>query len=200
MAYAAGVKWSLPQDHFEIVGEVRNGAAGLVAAGQLKPDIILLPYRLPDGDGIRLTEKMLSICPHTNVVLLCSEFTEAIVVRAVRAGAHALVSKNGDLKHILAAALAVSIGGFYACPESQELMWAYVRRNRLNTLSGREADVLRLVAQGKQNKEIATELGLEPNTIRSYRKALMRKLGARNVVELVGAASHLGLVERYPPE
>lgn len=198
MAYAAGVKWSLPQDQFEIVGELRNGSAGLVAAGQLKPEIVLLPYRLPDGDGIRLAEKMLSICPHAKVVMLSSEFTEAIVVQAVRAGVRGLVSKNEGLEHILAAALAVSVGGCYACPESRQLMWAYVTRNRFNTLSPRETDILRLAATGKQNKEIADALQLELETVRSYRKSLMRKLGAKNVVELVGAASRLGLIDRYP--
>lgn len=199
-AYSAGVRLSLPADVIEVVGEGRSASGAGALVDSNRPDVVVIPYRLPDSDGVRLAKVLIDLQPGLKLVMLSGVLTENVIVAAIRAGVRGLVSKFSATEHIPAAVLAVSLGNHYLCPDSCAIVFSHLIHRPLRGLSARELDVLRMVSLGKQNKEIAAELRLSPATIKGYRKTMMRKLGANNVVEVIGAAARMGLLDEAQQE
>ena len=196
-------------DEFRVVGEAENGADAVQLAKREKPDIVLIDIGLPGLSGIDATAEIIRHCPETRVIVLSMYDDEHSVVSAIRSGARAFVLKKASDDDLLDALRTVAKGGSYLSPQVSDKLLARIQRGdieskRLPTalegLSPRELQVLRLVAEGKTSKEIAVMLDLGLQTVRSYRKTMMKKLNVNNVAGLTQLALSAGLARSAFPD
>jgi DNA-binding NarL/FixJ family response regulator len=187
---------------FQVAGEARDGAEAVQFCRKSRPALVLMDIVLPGLNGIEATEEITRHCPECKVVILSMYDDENSVMGAIRAGARAFVLKSASADDLLDALRAVARGGFYLCPQVVDRMQARIQRGELEpevvppaleTLSPRELQVLRLVAEGNTSKEIATILELGLQTVRSYRKTMMKKIGVNNIAGLTQLALSAGL-------
>jgi DNA-binding NarL/FixJ family response regulator len=195
-------------EEFKIVGESDNGADAVQSTRKLRPDIVLMDIGLPGLNGIEATTEILRHCPVTKVVILSMYDDEHSVVSAIRSGARAFVLKKASDSDLVDALRTVAKGGSYLSPQVSDRLLSRIQRgdlesnglpNSLQGLSPRELQVLRLVAEGKTSKEIAVMLDLGLQTVRSYRKTMMKKLGVNNVAGLTHLALAAGLTHFGTP-
>jgi NarL family two-component system response regulator LiaR len=194
---------------FEVVGEAENGTDAVRVAKKTRPDIVLMDIGLPGLNGIEATAELLRYCPETKVIVLSMYDDEHSVVSAIRSGARAFVLKKASDSDLLDALRTVGKGGSYLSPQVSDRLLARIQRGDLESkslpaalegLSPRELQVMRLVAEGKTSKEIACVLDLGLQTVRSYRKTMMKKLGVSNVAGLTQLALAAGLTHFPKPE
>ena len=197
-----GIKAILSRDgDFTVVGEAATGAEALQFIKQQKPAIVLMDIGLPGLNGVETTAEILRHHPECKVVILSMYEDENSVVGAVRSGARGFVLKKVSDSDLLEALRVVANGGAYLSPQVSDRLLSRIQKgdleskqdSALDTLSPREVQVLRMVADGKTSKEIATLLDLSEQTVRSYRKTMMKKLGVNNVAGLTQLALASGL-------
>jgi DNA-binding NarL/FixJ family response regulator len=192
---------------FQVVGEAGSGPDAVLLGRQSDPDLVVMDISLPGMNGIDATGELARHCPRARVLILSMHDDEDSVMAAVRAGARGFALKKACATELVDAMRTVARGGTYFGPQVSGRLLSGVRGGKLDaparpsrdSLSPRELQVLRLTAEGKSNKEVATLLHLEVHTVRSYRKTMMAKLGASNVAELIQVAAGAGLIEPGTP-
>jgi len=191
-------------DDFQVAGEAENGTDAVLFCKKKRPDIILMDIGLPGLNGIETTTEILRHCPETKVIILSMFDDEHSVVSAIRSGARAFVLKKASDNDLLDALRTVAKGGSYLSPQVSDRLLQRIQRgdlestpaaSALSNLSPRELQVLRLVAEGKTSKDIAVLLDLGLQTVRSYRKTMMKKLGINNVASLTQLALSTGITQ-----
>ncbi len=189
-------------DEFAVVSEAENGADAVQICKKSHPEIVLMDIGLPGLNGIEATTEILRHCPETRVIILSMYDDEHSVVSAIRSGARAFVLKKASDNDLLDALRTVAKGGSYLSPQVSDRLLNRIQRGDLESkplpsalegLSPRELQVLRMVAEGKTSKEIAVMLDLGLQTVRSYRKTMMKKLNVNNVAGLTQLALGAGL-------
>jgi DNA-binding NarL/FixJ family response regulator len=189
-------------EEFTVVGEAENGSEAVQICRRKKPEIVLMDIGLPGLNGIEATQEILRHVPETRVIILSMYDDEHSVVSAIRSGARAFVLKRASDNDLVDALRTVARGGSYLSPQVSDRLLHRIQRGDLESkpassaldgLSPRELQVLRLVAEGKTSKEIAVMLDLGLQTVRSYRKTMMKKLGVNNVAGLTQLALSAGL-------
>jgi two-component system response regulator DevR len=167
----------------EIVGEAANVAQGVDAAARLKPDVVLLDIRLPDGSGIQACRQLLVRSPDSRVLILTSVLDDTVVDDAIRAGAHGYLLKEIDGRGLVAAIRDVAAGKSILDPAITARVLQLVKtgatgstRDALASLSPQEKRVLALIAEGCTNKEVAAQLGLSEKTVKNYLSTVFEKL------------------------
>jgi DNA-binding NarL/FixJ family response regulator len=189
---------------FRVVGEAENGPDAVQFTKRQKPDMVLMDIGLPGLNGVETTQEILRFHPECKIVILSMYDDENSVVGAIRAGARAFILKRASDMDLVEALRMVAAGGVYLSPQVSDRLLTRIQKGDLEArqapsalegLSPRELQVLRLVAEGKTSKEIATVLDLSEQTIRSYRKTMMRKLGVNNVAGLTQLALSTGLTQ-----
>lgn len=186
---------------FRVVGEAENGSDAVQLCKKNTPDLVLMDIGLPGMNGIEATTELLRHCPGIKVVILSMYDDENSVVSAIRSGARAFVLKKASSTELLDALRTVAKGGSYLSPHVSDRLLQRIQRGDLEThdktpldsLSPRELQVLRMVAEGKTSKDIAVMLDLGLQTVRSYRKTMMKKLGVNNVAGLTQLALAAGI-------
>jgi DNA-binding NarL/FixJ family response regulator len=187
---------------FHVVGEADSGSAAVNLSKKLNPDLVLMDIGLPGMNGIDATGEVLRHCPGTKVMMLSMYDDESSVVASFRSGARAFLLKKASASDLLDAIRAVSKGGSYLSPQVSDHLLTRIQRGDLESkalpgpldgLSPRERQVLRLVSEGKTSKDIAVMLDLGLQTVRTYRKTLMKKIGVTNVASLTQVALSAGL-------
>lgn len=193
---------------FKVVGEAENGQDAIQFCREQRPEIVLMDIALPGLSGIETTNEILRDCPQTRVVILSMYDDEHSVVSAIRSGARAFVLKKASHIDLIDALRTVSKGGSYLSPQVSDRLLSRIQRgdveakptsSAIEGLSPRELQVLRLVAEGKTSKEIAVLLDLGLQTVRSYRKTMMKKLGVNNVASLTQLALAAGVTHFAGP-
>jgi DNA-binding NarL/FixJ family response regulator len=187
---------------FRVVGEADDGSCAIGMCKKLNPDVVVMDIGLPGLNGIEATTEILRYCPNTRVMILSMYDDENSVVAAFRSGARAFLLKKASSADLLDALRAVSKGGSYLSSQVSDHLLTRIQRgdleNRalpgpLDGLSPREQQVLRMVAEGKTSKDIAVMLNLGLQTVRTYRKTLMKKVGVTNIAGLTQVALSAGL-------
>jgi len=199
----AGVK-AILESHpeFQVIGEAGSGPEAVRICAKERPNLVLMDIEMPGLNGIEATAEIRRHSPDTSVVILSMYDDEHSVMSAIQAGAHGFVLKSSSGDDVLEALHRAVRGGYYLSPQVSHHAVAWLQRDRtlepekspLQTLSPREMQLLRLVAEGNASKEIAAILGLSIETVRSYRKTTMRKLGVNNVAALTRVAYDQGIV------
>ncbi len=196
---------------FTVVGEADTGVGAVQVCREARPDVVLMDISLPGLNGIEATAELLRHVPNSKVVVLSMHDDEQSVVGAIRSGARAFVLKKASDSDLLDALRTVAKGGSYLSPQVSDQLLRRIQRgdlesravpSSLESLSPRELQVMRLVAEGRTSKDIAGLLSLGLHTVRSYRKTLMKKLGVNNVAGLTQVALAAGLTRlpRQSPE
>ena len=191
------------QPGIEVVATAADGAEAVRAARELRPDITLMDVRMPGTDGLEATRQLLAEeTPPTRVVVLTTFDQDDLVVSALQAGASGFLLKDLPRQRLVEALRAVHAGDLQLAPSiTQRLVERHLRHTAspegaaaIERLSERETDVLRHVARGATNAEIADALHLSESTVKTHVSHLLTKLGVRDRVQLVITAYEGGLV------
>lgn len=183
----------------EVVGEAANGRDSLTLCRHLRPDLVLMDVRMPDIDGLAVTRTLKQESPGTSVILFTIYENPDYLLEALRAGAAGYVLKGASKREILNAIHKVIAGDSMLHPELVlELLSRMAGVTRTSPppaqLTPRELDVLRLVAFGQTNREIAETLGLTSSTAKTHVEHLIAKLGVSDRTQAAVRAVELGLV------
>jgi two-component system, NarL family, response regulator NreC len=184
----------------EVVGEAKDGSETLELAGTLHPDVVLLDVTMPPENGIKTARRLKAVHPGIGLLFLTMHEDEALLHEALRAGAAGYVTKRAEESEILQAIHAVIHGDIYVHPAmTRALLHRPVTTEHRRgmpevALTRRELDVLRLLAKGNTNRQIAGLLNLSMRTVENHRANLMGKLGLVSRVELVSYAEEHNLL------
>jgi two-component system, NarL family, response regulator LiaR len=179
----------------EVVGEAENGKEALAMARDLHPDVVLMDLLMPVMDGIRATEAIRSELPDVEVIALTSVLEDASVTGAVRAGAIGYLLKDTDAEELKRAIRAAAEGRVHLAPEAAARLMHEVRAPESpEELTEREAEVLQLVARGKANKQIASDLFVSEKTVKAHVSSILMKLGVQSRTQAALLAVRTGLV------
>jgi two-component system response regulator DevR len=165
----------------QIVGEAGTVASGVEACVRLRPDVVLLDLRLPDGTGFDACRQILKRLPETRVLILTSAMGDSMVDEAIRTGAHGYLLKEIDGRGLINAIHDVAAGKSILDPAITARVMQIVKeggtgRDALASLSPQERRVLALIAEGCTNKEVGTKLGLSEKTVKNYLSTVFEKL------------------------
>ena len=192
-----GLRMFLDSDpELEIVGEARNGVEAVSLTRQLHPDVVLMDLLMPVMDGIAATKVIRRETPDTEVVALTSVLEDAAVVDAVRAGAIGYLLKDTDAHELRRAIKAAAAGQVQLSPEAAARLLREVRtpEKSVEVLTDRETEVLRLLAQGQSNKEIAHALNIAEQTVKTHVSHILDKLDVPSRTQATLYAVRIGLV------
>ena len=191
-----GVRMYLALDpELEVVGEAANGEEAVQLAREHKPDVVLMDLLMPVMDGVTATGIVRQELPDTEVIALTSVLEDQAIYRAMRAGAIGYLLKNTKAADLVRAIKAAAAGQVQLSPEvAARLMREVGIPESPETLTDRESDVLRLLAQGKANKEIAAELIIGEKTVKTHVSNILSKLGVSSRTQAALYAVRLGLV------
>ncbi len=196
------------QPGVEVVGEAADGREALAMARELRPDVVLMDVRMPGMDGLEATRRLLSGGEAPRVLMLTTFDLDEYVYDALRAGASGFLLKDVRPEQLADAVRVVADGETLLAPAiTQRLVQQYVRRLRpgttrpaaLDSLTERELAVLRLIARGRSNAEIATDLFLSETTVKTHVSHVFGKLGLRDRAQAVVMAYESGLIEPGAP-
>ena len=184
----------------KVVGTASSVSTAVVAALAYQPDVILMDFELPDGDGPDATQQIKTLTPSVKVVMLTAHTADHALVRALSAGCSGFVSKTDAVDELLDAIVAAYEGETMTPPVDLAPLLAQLRptsRGLGAAITPRELEVLVLVAAGLVNKQIAERLGLTLNTVRNHTQSLLQKLEAHSKLEAVATAVREGIID-YP--
>jgi DNA-binding NarL/FixJ family response regulator len=178
----------------EVIGEAENGAEAVKQTAKLKPDVVLMDLLMPIMDGITAIGEIRRDMPDTEVIALTSVLEDASVVGAVKAGAIGYLLKDTQSEELCRAIKAAAAGQVQLSPQAAARLMREVRAPESpETLTERETDVLRLLAQGLANKEIAQQLSIGEKTVKTHVSNVLLKLNVRSRTQAALYAAQIGL-------
>jgi DNA-binding NarL/FixJ family response regulator len=191
-----GLRMFLALDpELEVVGEAGNGLQALALAKELRPDVVLMDLMMPIMDGIEAITAIRGEVPDTEVLAMTSVVDDSAVIGAVRAGAIGYLSKDADAVELCRAIHAAAAGEVHLSPQAAARLMREVRvPETRELLTEREAEVLRLIARGRANKQIARELDIGDKTVKTHVSNILAKLGVESRTQAALHAVGLGLV------
>ncbi len=194
-----GLRRSLGELGFTVVGEARNGADALDLAAALRPDVVLMDVTMPELDGVEATRQLKVRQPEVKVVVLTMHADHDILTQAIRAGANGYLVKDCSTDEIAQAIDAVALGETALSPGLAASMLAEVRRQGSNPaperlITTREEEVLQLIADGCSTPEVAEQLFISQKTVKNHLASIYQKLDARDRTQAVLQAVRMGIV------
>ena len=179
------------QPDMEVVGEAANGADALVEAKKLSPDLVVMDISMPELNGLAATKKLKKIAPEIKILTLTRHTDDGYLQQLIKAGVNGYVLKQSAPTELINAIRAVVAGKSYLDPTlAERVMGGYAGTTGLlgqgpNKITGREAEILRLIAWGYSNKEIATRLDISVKTVEAHKGNTMKKLGMASRIDIV---------------
>lgn len=189
--------------NIEVVAEADNGDEALEKASKYRPEIAIMDIGMPKMDGIEATRQIRERLPDTEVVILSMHAKKAYIDQVLKAGAKAYVLKDSDEDNLIAAINTVHSGGYYLdSPIADQILSDYfggktrrALKAQSDPLSEREKEVLRLLAQGHSNQEVANILCISRKTVENHRAHIVNKTGIQGQVGLTKYAARIGLID-----
>lgn len=187
------------ENELEVVGQTGMGREAVALCRELKPDVVLLDYKLPDIDGLETTEQIVAMGLKTRVLILTMYANEEYAIRLIRAGASGFLIKGAAANELLEAVRKVHNKGTYISPVVLEKMTERIAQPREETpeaaLSNREMQVLVRLARGESSREVSENLCLSLSTVETYRSRVLEKLSLRNNSDITRFAIRRGLID-----
>ena len=188
-------------ENIEVVGEAGDGIDAINKTIELKPDIVIMDFAMPNLNGIQATREIRNRSPATKILVLTMYETGNHVREILRAGASGYILKKSSAQELVSAIQAVIQGEVFLCPSvAKQVLSRYLNRaeqikeDSYNELTERELELVSLIAEGKKNKEIAQLLNISIHTVQSHRLNLMQKLDIHDSGQLVRYAIRRGLI------
>jgi two-component system response regulator NreC len=194
------------EPEMEVVGEAADGEQTLRLAEELHPDVVLMDLNMPKGDGIYTTRHLKELLPEVNVLILTVHEDDSLLREAIQCGAAGYILKRAVESELITAIQAVARGEMYIHPAmtrallDQSTAKTLPDQTHSSTLTVREYEVLRLIAQGNSNRQVASLLTISVRTVESHRANLMEKLNLTCRVDLVRYAAQHGMLEDWEPD
>jgi two-component system response regulator NreC len=192
------------QEDLEVVGEAGDGREAVRQVEDLMPDLILMDLSMPKMNGIEAIREIGRRIPETRILALTVHKTEEFILEVLQAGADGYIPKDASSNELMMAIRSVLMGKRYLCPSvSKVVIEGYLESRRTpesstpwDTLTKREREILKLIAEGHKNKEIADYLCISVKTVEKHRANLMKKLDLHSAAALTAYAMERGLVTR----
>jgi two-component system response regulator NreC len=189
-----------------VLAEVGDGAAAVSETLARRPDVAVLDITMPKGGGLEAARQIRARAPEVRILILSMHLQPEYLMESVRAGAHGYLVKDAAAGELVQAVREVCSGNSYYSPAVSQQLSDLLRRklegeevqNALERLSPREREVLRQIADGATNKEIAQALGISVRTVETHRDSLMKKVGIKTVAGLTRLALRSGLISDEP--
>jgi DNA-binding NarL/FixJ family response regulator len=195
-----GLRKLLEKQGFAVVADADDGRAAIESAREISPDVVIMDIVMPGLNGIDATRQIAALQPPPKVVMLTGYLDRKIAATAIAAGASALVPKTSAFEELAEAIQTVMEGKVYISPRLPgDIVLPDSNGNGAahKSLTGREREVLQLIAEGKSTKQIAYSLDLSTKTIETHRRMIMEKLGIDNVADLTKYAVREGLTSLW---
>jgi two-component system response regulator DegU len=200
-----GIKSMLDSDsEIQVVGEAGNGKEALEVARRLNPDILVLDIRMPEMTGLEATAKLNEYAPDTKAVILSMHDSEEYVLQALDAGAYGYLLKDTDKNEFIKALKQIHVGNKYFSGAVSNVLAnrllssrPYLKNTEVDDqyhLTKKEKEILRMVIDGRQNKQISESLGKSVRTVETHRFNIMKKMGVNNAIDMVNKAVKENLV------
>ena len=185
------------QPDMTVVGSAASVADSVARAEDLKPDVAVVDFRLTDGTGADAGLGIRQVRPDTKLIFLTREDSDAARFAAIEAGASAFIHKSQAASDVVNAIRTVAAGGTLFTPRTIATLLNKRREmdSQLESLTPREKEVLRLMAEGRSSRDIAARLGISYTTVRTHIRSLGSKLGVHSKLEVIVKARELGLIE-----
>jgi DNA-binding NarL/FixJ family response regulator len=190
------------QSGWKIVAEAKDGRDAVVKANQFKPDVAILDISMPLLNGLDATKQITKVSPGTKVLILTVHDSDQLIPKILEAGARGYILKTDAGRDLITAVNALLANKtFFTAKAAQIVMDGYLGKGpkasgeEFSQITGREREVVQLLAEGKSSKEVATILGISTKTAETHRSNLMRKLNCHSVTELVRYAIRNHFVE-----
>lgn len=198
-----GLKLILTQlADFDIVGEASDGQEVINRIQECAPDILLLDISMPIFNGFQVLERIKGMTLDTRVVILTFHNNESYIASFLKAGVHGYILKTASAREVILALEAVARGGYYVDPAVSRFLIAHFLENHeeekeeeWDGLTSREVEVLKLIAEGYKNQDIAALLNVSVKTVESHRYNIMEKLDMHDRIDLVKYAIRRGLIQ-----
>lgn len=197
-----GLRRSLTEDGFDVVGEASDGEEAVRMAGDLQPDVVLMDVTMPDVDGVEATRRIRRLHPAVQVVMLTMHADESVIADALRAGAAGYLVKDCSIEEIAAAVRMAANEDSDLSPALAGAMLSEVRKmtpepakdDSDRIVTRREIDVLQLIADGCSTPEVAERLFISQKTVKNHLASIYQKLEARDRTQAVLQAVRMGIV------
>ena len=190
------------EEDIDVVAEAQNGVEAVSKATRFRPTVVLMDIRMPELDGLEATRRILAADPEARVLILTTFDLDEYIYEALSAGASGFVLKDDPPEQLIAAIRTVAAGDALLSPAvTKRVISQFTRAPRpaapkeLDELTSREREVLRLIATGLSNGEIASELFISETTVKTHVTRVLQKLGLRDRVQAVVLAHQTGIVE-----
>jgi DNA-binding NarL/FixJ family response regulator len=183
----------------QVVGEAGNGEEAVQLTDQLRPDVVLMDQRMPEVDDVEAIGRIKGDHPHVHVLVLTTLDSDADILRAIEAGATGYLLKDTPREELFRAIRAAARGEPVLAPSVTARLMQRAQRPTRTALSGREIEVLGLVARGGSNKELARELHLSEATVKSHLIHIFEKLGVTDRTAAVTVAIEKGILRPQRP-
>lgn len=183
-------------EDMKVVGEAGTGADALNMIPAADPDVVLLDIHLPDMSGVEVAKGLKARGVRAHIIILTVSDRHHDLVEAIRAGARGYLLKSSDAEQVIHAIRQVNLGGTVLPPNVVQRAFAaaHTPPSHTSNLTEREVEVLRLIARGLGNKEIAARLSLSENTVKTHVRNILSKLNARSRAEAAAYAAKIGLI------
>jgi DNA-binding NarL/FixJ family response regulator len=204
--FREGLKTIIGRDsRFSLVGEAGSGSEGLAMVKKLKPDLVIVDISLPDQSGIKLARELRERLPETKIMIVSMHSKIDYIAEAFQAGATGYVVKESASERLIQGLESVAKGDYFLDSSVshsvvENLMKSPLKAAKITdsdyaTLTPREQEVMRLLAEGLSSKEVAEKLFISPKTVENHRANIMSKLGLHSTIELIRYAAKLGLID-----
>jgi two-component system response regulator NreC len=192
------------QEDLQVVGEAGDGREAIRQVENLAPDLILMDLSMPKMNGVEAIREIRKRIPQTRILALTVHKTEEFILEVLQAGADGYIPKDASSNELMMAIRSVLMGKRYLCPSvSKVVIEGYLKSKRTteastpwDTLTKREREILKLIAEGHKNKEVADYLCISVKTVEKHRANLMKKLDLHSAAALTSYAMERGLVTR----
>jgi DNA-binding NarL/FixJ family response regulator len=204
--FREGLKTIIEREHrLKVVGEAGSGRDGMRLAKRLKPELVVVDISLPDESGIELTREIRTRLPETRVIIVSMHSKIDYIAESFQAGASGYVIKESAADKLLQGIESVAKGDYFLDSSVSHAVVANLMKYPVKeakttdedygTLTPREQEVMRLLAEGLSTKAVAEKLFISPKTVENHRTSIMKKLGLHSTIELIRYSAKIGLID-----
>src|SRR4051794_21136379 len=190
-----GLRRSMEDEGFDVVGEAADGAEAVRMACELRPDVVLMDVSMPEVDGVEATRQIRAALEDARVIMLTMHADQDVIRRAIQAGASGYLVKDCSIDEVVAVVRQVASGQIALSPDLAVSVLEVARPLNERILTAREEELLQLIGEGLSTPEVAAQLYISTKTVKNHLASIFEKLDARDRTQAVVKAVRMGIIE-----